>query len=307
MKVGVASSHFLAIGRPSSGRLPPPPSRRCFKGLRKNSGGTFLQTLAKAIAVKASTIPKNSNLLTIPIPTKANNLFEFNGLKRFINRLTNNHPNMLQKTVFCSFSSTTNAEAMPLTQPSSSCLPLQCRRPSSASCSLYLNLLSLALLLIPILSMLLMTSPAACSSAPSLPIPSQSFDFASFGDLLPEQQQQPSTSSPSSSEETVRKSATEKAEEWEKEEAKKLKKVQNQQKKNIHRVTVKRQMKRAVASEVLEEEEREKAAEEEAQTCTVRVQVVKKVKGKCVRLHGGQSACQSADYLDPVNEDCMFA
>jgi len=38
--------------------------------------------------------------------------------------------------------------------------------------------------------------------------------------------------------------------------------------------------------------------------CVIEVQVVKEIKGKCIRLRGGASACQSADYLDPFAASC---
>lgn len=62
--------------------------------------------------------------------------------------------------------------------------------------------------------------------------------------------------------------------------------------------------------------------EEEELSCTIKVQKVnlkqfdiisifhifqvEKHTGKCVRLRGGATACQTENYLDPVNSDCMF-
>uniref|UniRef100_A0A914CZ12 Uncharacterized protein n=1 Tax=Acrobeloides nanus TaxID=290746 RepID=A0A914CZ12_9BILA len=38
--------------------------------------------------------------------------------------------------------------------------------------------------------------------------------------------------------------------------------------------------------------------------CTIKVEKIVTYKGKCVRLFGGQSACQSDGYLDPLNSEC---
>ncbi|KAL7070199.1 hypothetical protein ACQ4LE_010404 [Meloidogyne hapla] len=46
---------------------------------------------------------------------------------------------------------------------------------------------------------------------------------------------------------------------------------------------------------------------EEEKICTVRIQVVKKITGKCVQLHGGITGCQTDKYLDVKNEECEFA
>jgi hypothetical protein len=45
-------------------------------------------------------------------------------------------------------------------------------------------------------------------------------------------------------------------------------------------------------------------ADGNSKQCVIQVQVVKEVRGKCIRLRGGASACQSADYLDPFAHDC---
>ncbi|KAL3081324.1 hypothetical protein niasHT_039801 [Heterodera trifolii] len=209
---------------------------------------------------------------------------------------------------FASSSSSTDCDSnLALSPPLFPCPSCQCRRlPSLARTLSSLNLLPMLLLLT--LSVFLLASPSVCSASPQFPM------SAGIGDSPPSLQYVASSSasaSLSSSEESARKSpmGEEKADDWEEEEDTKLKQDQNQMKKNPHRMVVKRQMKRAVEAMEAAEDEKlvEEEQEEQQQSCTVRVQVVKKVKGKCVRLHGGQSACQSADYLDPVNEDCMFS
>ncbi|KAI1692418.1 hypothetical protein Ddc_23618 [Ditylenchus destructor] len=41
-------------------------------------------------------------------------------------------------------------------------------------------------------------------------------------------------------------------------------------------------------------------------SCSLKVPKIEIVKGKCVRLRSGSTACHSDSYLDPMNEDCLM-